>query len=64
MTIVAPASDWLGSMAGSQATAGLRGGARGQRATYKQRAHKARSCLGSKAGSTTRSRGLRLTLRS
>jgi hypothetical protein len=36
----------------------------GQRATCKQRAHKARSSLGSKAGSTTRSRGLRLTLRS
>jgi hypothetical protein len=34
----------------------------GQRATYKQQAHKARSSLGSKAGSTTRSRGLRLTL--
>jgi hypothetical protein len=29
----------------------------GQRATYKQRAHMARSSLGSKAGSTTRSRG-------
>jgi hypothetical protein len=36
----------------------------GQRATYKQRAQMARSSLGSKAGSTTRSRGLRLTLRS
>jgi hypothetical protein len=36
----------------------------GQRVTYKQRAHMARSSLGSKAGSTTRRRGLRLTLRS
>jgi hypothetical protein len=27
MTAASPASDWLGSMAGSQATAGLRGGA-------------------------------------
>jgi hypothetical protein len=36
----------------------------GQRATAKQRAHKARPSLGSKVGSTTRSRGLSLTLRS
>jgi hypothetical protein len=35
----------------------------GQRATLKQRAHKARSSLGSKAGSTTKSRGF-LTSRS
>jgi hypothetical protein len=47
-------NDRLGSMTGSQATADLRGGASGQRATLKQRAHKARSSLGSKAGSTTR----------
>jgi hypothetical protein len=36
-------SDRLGSMAGSQATAGLRGGASRQRATHHQRAHKART---------------------
>jgi hypothetical protein len=35
----------------------------GQQATHKQRAHRARSSLGSKAGSTTRSRGF-LTSRS
>jgi hypothetical protein len=64
MTGAAPASDRLGSMTGSQAMTSLRGGASRQRETYKQRAHKARSSLGSKAGSTTRSRGLRLTLRS
>jgi hypothetical protein len=56
-------SDRLGSMTGSQATVGLRGGASWQRATLKQRAHKARSSLGSKVGSTTRSGGF-LTSRS
>jgi hypothetical protein len=35
----------------------------GQRATYKQRAHKARSSLSSKVGSTTRSRGFRCSPR-
>jgi hypothetical protein len=61
MMAAALASDRLGSMADSQAT--LRGGASRQRATNKQRAHKARSSLGSKAGSTTRSRGFRCSPR-
>jgi hypothetical protein len=45
-------SDLLGTMACSQATAGLCGGASRQWAIDKQRAHKARSILGSKAGSS------------
>jgi hypothetical protein len=44
----------LGSMAGSQVTVGLRGSASRQWATGKQQAHKPRSSLGSKVGSTTR----------
>jgi hypothetical protein len=43
MTAVAPASDRLSSMAGSQATVGLRGGVSRQRATHQQRAHKAQT---------------------
>jgi hypothetical protein len=57
-------SDRLSSMAGSQATAGLRGGASRQRATHHQRAHKARTRPRLEGRASQQERGLRLTLRS
>jgi hypothetical protein len=53
-------NDQLGSMAGSQATAGLRGGASRQRHPNITRAHKALSNHGSKVGTQHRGRGAHL----